>query len=126
MKLDVINVSLMVLVATLTPSAIALSVTKSWGYKSFSVTSTKLKKEMSDTYVAANLMCRSTKSSPVASMDLLQNYDLIGTTNIDGIVSTYFKGKQSGSRAIIMFLIDPSTNILKYVYVNDMLTLRCW
>jgi len=126
MKLEVIKVSLMVLAVTLTPSAMALSVIKNWGYTPFSVTSTKLKKEMSDTYIATNLMCRATWGSPVASMDLLQNYDLIGTANVDGIVSRYFKGKQSGSRAIIMFSIDSSTSVLKYVYVNDELMLRCW
>lgn len=100
--------------------------TKSWGYKPFVVTSQKLGKELSDAYIMENLMCKPTTERVAEYMELVRDYDLLGTESRDGLSSTTFAGRQEGMAASVMFVVDTNTQVLSYVWVNGAPNLACF
>lgn len=107
-------------------TASAITSVKSWAYKPFSVTSTSLKKEMGDDYIAEKLMCKTPVATMQETMDLFQNYDLVGTDKTDGTVTlTTFRGKQEGRPVNVVFAVEASTKLLRYVWVGGKPALHC-
>lgn len=101
-------------------------VAKSWAYAPFSVKSTKEKKEISDEFISENLMCKPTTQNIADFMNLVQNFDLLGTSSTDGTVSmTTFRGKQAGAPAEVTFAVQTSTRVLEWVWVNGKPNLQC-
>jgi hypothetical protein len=111
---------------TLAHASFSQTVAKSWAYKPFTVTSTKLKREVSDAYIADKLMCKSTLQNMAKFMDLVRDFDLLRTSAMDGSVSmTVFQGKQEGSSAEVAFFVDSRTRLLQYIWVNGAPALQC-
>jgi len=101
-------------------------VIKAEKYNSFSITSKKINKEMSDEYIINNLMCRSTQVELEKNLDLLKNYDLVDSDRTDGsMVMTTFAGKSNNKTAKITLLIDSKTHVLFELWVNDNEALKC-
>jgi len=96
-------------------------------YKPFSITSTKLKKEMSVEQIERTLMCKGAGDVFSLMMDLMQNYDFLGTKmSPDRTASSArFIGKQGGKTVPIDLIVDQSTRRLSWVYVDGEPTLDC-
>ncbi len=62
----------------------------------------------------------------VEYMELVRNYDLLGTDSREGLASTTFAGRQEGMEASVMFVVDTNTQILSYIWVNGMPNLACF
>ena len=99
--------------------------TKSWGYKPFVITSQKTGKEMSDTYIMENLMCKPTTVNAPVFFELARDYDLLYTTPREGMNLSTFASRQEGSEVTVMFAVDTSNQVLGYVWVNAVPSLHC-
>lgn len=81
---------------------------------------------MGDEYIAEKLMCKTPIASLQETMDLFQNYDLVGSNKTDGTVTlTTFRGKQEGRPVDVAFAVDTSTKLLRYVWVAGKPALHC-
>lgn len=109
-------------------SSFPSNVRKSWSYKPFSITSSQLKKEMPDFQVASIFMCKSPTAALAATMDLLRNYDVIGSDKTDGTLTfTSFEGRQEGGKVSVSLVVDEQSTprIVRYVFINGQAVLSC-
>lgn len=104
------------------------NVNKTWSYKPFAILSTRQNKQMSDVYIANTFMCKTPAQTLQATMDLLQNYDLVGTSKTDGTLTvTSFKGTQQGKSVSVALAVDEQSNprLVRYILVDGMPALNC-
>lgn len=104
------------------------NVQKSWSYKPFSILSTQMDAQMSDSYIANAFLCKTPAETLQATMDLLQNYDLTGTSKTDGTLTiTSFKGIQQGRNVTVSLAVDEQSNprIVRYILVDGAPALSC-
>lgn len=105
------------------------NVKKTWSYKPFSILSSKLGKEMSDSYIANKFVCKTPTETLQESMELLQNYDLVDTSKTDGTLTvTSFRGMQQGKRVTVSLAVDEQSRprIVRYILVDGMPALNCY
>lgn len=97
------------------------------GFRPFAITSAKTKKEMSSDQIEKTFMCKVTTSVLAEGMDLLQNYDLLGSEKSqDGSASmTHFKGRQGNKTVPVTFVVDNSNQRLSWVFVDLQPALSC-
>jgi hypothetical protein len=108
-------------------ASVSAKVVKTADYRPFTVISSKLGKEMPDSHIQDRLMCRSTMSALADNMDLLQNYDLLGSNRLDGTMSvTSFRGRQDGKIVQVMFWVETSTRQLNHLWVDGKPVFNCW
>ena len=87
-------------------------------YRPFSIVSSKLQREVPDTFIEERLMCRSTLTTMAELMDLLQNYDLLRTDAMDGSLSmTTFRGRQDGKYVEVNLFVETSNRRLSSIWV---------
>lgn len=112
---------------TLPPLAYAQTSHHSWAYKPFSITSTKLKKEMGVDQIERTFVCKTAMQSFHEMSDLMQSYDFRGVeVSSDGTTSTAnFLGKQEGKTVLVELIVNRSTQRLTWVNVNGRPTLDC-
>ena len=103
-------------------------VIKTWSYKPFLILSTPLGLQMSDSYIANTFLCKTPTETLQATMDLLRNYDLTGTSKTDGaLTTTSFKGIQQGGNVTVSLAVDEQSNprIVRYILVDGAPALSC-
>lgn len=103
-------------------------VRKTRSYKPFSILSTRLGKQMSDAYIANTFLCKSPAETLQVTMDLLQNYDLVGTSKTDGTLTiTSFRGIQQGTNVTVSLAVDEKSNprLVRYILIDGIPTLSC-
>lgn len=104
------------------------NVKKTWAYKPFSIHSSKLGKDMSDTYIANKFVCKTPMATLQETMYLLQNYDLVDSQKGDGTLTiTSFRGNQQGNEVVVSLAVDEQSNprIVRYVLVEGVPALNC-
>lgn len=96
-------------------------------YKPFSITSSKLKKEISVDQFERTFMCKTAMEMFSEMTNLMQNYDFLGTqVSPDGTASSArFLGRQGGKTVPVELIVDRSTQRLSWVYVDGQPTLDC-
>jgi hypothetical protein len=92
----------------------------------FTVVSSKHRREITDKVIASSLMCKSTRQNMTTFMDLVENFDLVGSSAMDGsISSTTFRGQRAGRSVAVKFFVNSRTNLLSSVWVDGDLVLAC-
>lgn len=96
-------------------------------YKPFSITSSKLKKEISVDQFERTFMCKTAVQIFGEMTDLMQNYDFLGTqVSPDGTASSArFLGKQGGKTVPVDLIVNRSNQRLSWVDVDGQPTLDC-
>ena len=103
-------------------------VKKMQSYKPFSILSARKDKHMSDVYIANTFLCKTPTETLQVTMDLLQNYDLVGTSKTDGTLTvTSFRGLQQGKNVTVSLAVDEQSNprLVRYILVDGMPALNC-
>lgn len=103
-------------------------VKKHESYKPFTITSSKLGKEMSDVYIANKFLCKTPMEVLQETMNLLKNYDLVDSSNGDGTLTiTSFSGMQQAKNVVVSLAIDEHSNprIVRYILVEGIPALYC-
>lgn len=83
---------------------------------------------MSDVYIANKFVCKTPMETLKESMNLLQDYDLVDSSNGDGTLTLIsFKGIQEGKSVVISLAVDEQSNprVVRYVLVEGMPALNC-
>lgn len=109
-------------------SALAASPTRTSAFQPFTISSSKLQKEMSVEQLENTLMCKSMAAGEglAANMDLLKNYDVLGTDRMDGTLTiTTLAGRQQGKQVRVQLLVDQSQRMIAYAMVNGVYMLKC-
>lgn len=104
------------------------NVNKTSTYKPFSILSTQQGKQLSDTYIANVFLCKTPTETLQATMDLIQNYDLVGTSKTDGTLTvTSFRGVQQGRNVTVALAVDEQSKprLVRYILVDGMPALNC-
>lgn len=101
---------------------------KTQTYKPFSISSAQKYKHMSDIYIANAFLCKTPTETVQATMDLLQNYNLIDTSKTDGTLTvTSFRGLQHGKNVTVSLAVDEQSNprVVRYILVDGIPALSC-
>lgn len=104
------------------------NVKKTQSYKPFSISSTRQGKRMSDVFIARTFLCKTPSETLEATIDLLQNYDLVDTSKTDGTLTiTSYVGIQKEKNVTISLAVDEQSNprIVRYILVDGMPALVC-
>lgn len=118
----------MSLLASVCGAALAASPTRTSDFRPFTISSSKLQREMSVEQLEGTLMCKSmaTGEGLAANMDLLKNYDVLGTDRTDGTLTiTTLAGRQQGKQVKVQLLVDQSQKMIAYAMVNGVYMLKC-
>ena len=99
--------------------------TRTWSYKPFSITSTKLNKSLSGVELEQKLMCRKNTENMAFIMSLLRDYDRLGTTEDESASMVSFRGQQEGKPVDVSLVTEPRERRLMYVAVNGQPVLGC-
>lgn len=98
-------------------------------YKPFSITSARQKKQISDYYIANDFLCKKPQETSQEILNLIDNYDLIGSSKTDGTLTvTSFRGIQQGEKVVVGIAVDEQSNprIVRYILVDGMPAITCF
>jgi hypothetical protein len=71
-------------------------------------------------------MCRSTLDTMGDVMELVQNFDLLRTSPMDGSMSlTTFGGRQGGKPVEVSLAVQTSDRLLMHVMVDGQIAITC-
>ena len=104
------------------------NINKTWSYKPFSIISTRNNKRMNDVYIANTFLCKMPVATLQATMELLQNYDVVSSSKTDGTLTvTSFRGIQEEKAVIVSLAIDEQSEprLVMYILVDGMPALSC-
>lgn len=104
------------------------NIKKTWSYKPFSILSTQHNKQMSDVYIANTFLCKTPAATLPATMDLIQNYDVVNSSKTDGTLTvTSFRGIQQEKRVTVSLAVDEQSEprLVRYILIDGIPALSC-
>lgn len=102
--------------------------TKTHTYKPFSILSKNHTDTLNDIALSYAVLCKSPSESLAQTMDLLQNYEVVGSSKADGTMTiTTFGGIQDGQVVPVALAIDEtvSPRRVSYILVNELPAIAC-
>ncbi len=118
-------VAALLLVAGTVQAQVQLRPQKTEHYRPFAITSSKSKAEKSDAALM-KMMCRSTRDNFLELTDLLGDFDLLGSRDLDHSMSFItFRGRQAGKSVEISLAVQKGDQLLMHLVVDGRIAVTC-
>lgn len=103
-------------------------VEKTASYKTFSILSSEHNTKMTDTVIANKFMCKTPTETLQDTLELMKDYDLVGSDKTDGTMTlTSFRGEQDGRPVTVSLAVDETSSprITRYLLVDGLPAVSC-
>lgn len=103
-------------------------VEKTASYKPFSILSSEHNTKMTDTVIANKFMCKTPTETLQDTLELMKDYDLVGSDKTDGTMTlTSFRGEQDGRPVTVSLAVDETSSprITRYLLVDGLPAIGC-